>query len=92
MENENEKLRAWILWAHDPCPEGGWHIRGSYDTQDEAIREAKTLHAREVRIYMDTLNDPDRDPDRERPAWGFFCYDACMVTGGEVFSLDGPVI
>jgi len=90
---EEPKLKAWIVWAHDPCQEGGWHIHGSYNTKEEAVAQAKALHAREVKSYRESVEESKKEeqPYPREYRWGMFCYDSCMVTGGDVFSLEGEV-
>lgn len=73
----------WLVWTHDPCPEGGWHIMGEFDTQEEAIEKAKAHHEREMEFNKGMHADM---PDY------IGCYDACMVTPEAVFRLDVPQV
>ncbi len=73
--------RPWLLWVHDPCMEGGWHIRGGFETREEAEAEAKAQHEREMKDIEDMRKDyPEYHP----------CYDGCAVTPGFCFELDVP--
>lgn len=77
--------KPWILWTHDPCPEGGWHIRGYFDTKEEAIAEAKAQDAHEEKRHQEMVEfckDDERGWSR-----GDNCYDGCMVTPNEVFRI-----
>lgn len=76
--------KPWLLWTHDPCPEGGWHIRGEFDTQEEAIQEAKTIDAFERKHHLEMV---EFCKDDSTPYSGG-CYDGCMVTPSEVFRID----
>jgi len=78
--------KPWLLWAHDPCPDGGWSLRGEFDTKEEAIKAAQTLHAREEKLHQEMVEEHKQegfDPWKR----GDNCYDRCIVTGGEAFSL-----
>lgn len=78
-------MKPWLLWAHDPCPEGGWHTRGEYDTKEEAIEAAKALDAAEEKRHLEMVEYcKDDDHPWQR---GSNCYDGCMVTPSAVFSL-----
>lgn len=83
--------KPWILWTHDPCPEGGWHVRSMYDTQEEAIAAADRLHEEEERHYREMVEHckeeevpPKRWPRR------YHCYDKCVVTPGVVYERVAP--
>lgn len=83
--------RKWTVWAHDPCPEGGWHVRGTYDTPDEAVEAAKKLHAEEIKRHEEMVEFCKEDSTRKHPwTWGSECYDGCIVTSDEVFRLSAP--
>lgn len=74
----------WLVWAYDPCPEGGWHILEGFDTQEEAVAFAEAKHAEELLKYAEK-----KAAFAKRGAQVlFYCYAGVMVTPGEVFSLD----
>lgn len=78
--------KPWLLWAHDPCPEGGWHISGEFDTQEEAILAAKAQDAHEEKRHREMVEHCKNG--NLRP-WqrGDNCYDGCLVTPSEVFMI-----
>ena len=82
--------RAWFLWVHDPCPEGGWTIMGTFDTQEEAVAQGKANHEREEKHYQEMLKYCAEN-DREKP-WkrSSNCYDGFIVTPAAVFKMDAP--
>jgi len=73
--------KPWLLWTHDPCYEGGWHISGEFDTEEEATQAAKEQHERELKCLEDIRKE---SPDYVG------CYDVTMVTPGAVFTLEAP--
>lgn len=78
LEHIDVGHRPWLLWVHDPCPEGGWHIQATFDSQEDAIAAAKANHERELRDLEEMRKDmPDYNG----------CYDGCMVTSREVFRI-----
>lgn len=79
--------KPWLLWAYDPCPEGGWSIRGEFDTKDQAIEAAKFLHAKENRHHQEMVEFCKDSPMPWSSSSG--CYDGCMVTPNAVFRLNG---
>lgn len=86
--------KPWLLWAYDPCPEGGWRIEGGFDTREEAIETAKKRHA----VAEEQFQDMVEHMQEEFEATGFGtpwkreneCYAGCVVTPGVVFRLDAP--
>jgi hypothetical protein len=80
--------KPWLLWTHDPCPEGGWHISGEFDTKEQAIEAAKKLDADAEKRHQEMVEFCKQE-DPARP-WrrGDECYDGCMVTPNEVFKIQ----
>lgn len=81
-------MKPWLIWAHDPCPEGGWHIRGDFDTKEEAIEAAKALDASEEKRHQEMVESCRKDGRGREWQRGDNCYDGCMVTSNEVFRID----
>lgn len=85
MKTEGHKSpMPWLVWAHDPCPEGGWSIIEGFETQDEAVNFAKAHHTDEQK---NLAHKEARFAERGQKVL-FHCYSGVMVTPGEVFSLD----
>jgi hypothetical protein len=88
----NVPTKPWVLWSHDPCPEGGWGIYGEFDTKEEAIEAAKRHHEeweeRHRRMVDHHMKDPL--PDGTPWTWACECYDGCMVTPSSVFGIYTP--
>jgi len=40
---------SFLVMTFDPCPEGGWHVSGEFDTLDEAAKAAKKNHKHEMK-------------------------------------------
>lgn len=59
---------SFIVWTHDPCYEGGWHIHVVVNTWEEALAAAEQIHAHEEAICQD----------------GGGCYDKTMITSGSM--------
>lgn len=86
MMEGHKSPKPWLLWAYDPCPEGGWHIENGFDTREEAEAAAKAYHGNRVAQQKERV---ERFKERGRTlTWSFACYGGVMVTPGEVFSLD----
>ena len=86
--------KPWLLWEHDPCPEGGWHIGGSFDTKEEAIAAAKLRHEEASKRHQEMVEyikkkESEGRPDREW-LWEDNCYDGAIVTPNFVFKIDSP--
>lgn len=89
-----DNTKPWILWEHDPCPEGGWHIGGFFDTQDEAMTAAKKRHEEAFKRHwemVEYLKKKENDSGIKREwVWGNNCYDGAIVTPNAVFQINDP--
>jgi len=79
-----ESYKAWLVWAHDPCQEGGWHISSQHDTKDEALAAAKALDERQEKQFRDMVELSKTNRKRDEWLRSYECYDGCMVTSGPV--------
>ena len=84
--------RPWILWAFDPCPDGGWSIQGGFDTEEEATLAAKALHAREVKSFREQVEFDKGEGRKDQRTWDRWCYNRCVVTPGHVFKIDENIV
>lgn len=82
--------KPWLLWTHDPCPEGGWRLAGEFDTQEEAVQAARETHKREAEQHRGTVEHGLEENRTFKSIWthDMNCYDKCIVTGGEVFRME----
>lgn len=82
--------KPWLLWTHDPCPEGGWHLAGEFDTQEEAVQAARVYHQEQKKRHQDMVEHCLEGDRKFKTIWlhGMSCYDKCKVTGGDVFNLE----
>lgn len=86
--NVDKITKPWLLWVHDPCYEGGWHILGQFDTKEAAIEAAKANHEAEEKHHFDMV-EYCKTRDRPEP-WkrSDNCYDGCIITRGEEFRIE----
>lgn len=92
MTFDRETLsKPWLLWEHDPCPEGGWSVAG-FDTREAAEAAAKFRHEEAEKRHLEMVQycEETKSPD----PWlrSDNCYDGCVVTPGIVFRLDAEVV
>lgn len=79
----------FLIWAWDPCQEGGWSIEDTACTIEEAEERCRKVHERgvkrieEARAFLkETGRDGDRDPQM------LACYQKAMVTSNPLFTLE----
>ena len=73
-------MPKWLVWVHDPCPEGGWHVHMTCDSMEEAVAETKKHNAEEKKRLAEMKAD---DPECDH-----WCYDRAMVTPEAVFKIE----
>lgn len=49
----------YLIWTHDPCPEGGWHIARTCESLERATELAKAIHEEEKIRIEEIRNDKD---------------------------------
>lgn len=86
MLESHKSPKPWLVWAYDPCPEGGWHIDQGYDTREEAEAAAKVYHETQVTSHLERVDKYKKEG--RNITWNFSCYGGVMVTPGQVFELD----
>lgn len=79
-----ESFKSWLVWAHDPCEDGGWRIDSQHDTRDEALTAAKDLDARREKQFRETVAHFSKTRSSQPWLRSDECYDGCMVTPGPV--------
>lgn len=82
-----ESCKAWLLWEHDPCPEGGWSIHSQYDTKEEAEAAGKLLDIEKERQFLQMVAFCEKQVNHEPWVRSNECYDGCMVTPRPVFMI-----
>ena len=87
MSNMKVFEKAWIVWTHDPCMEGGWHVHGEFDTKEEAVKAAQEHDAEEEARFQKILHGNTRGHTRRRIR-SICCYDGCIVTPAPVFKIE----
>lgn len=74
-------MSKWLVWTHDPCPEGGWHIYMTCDTLEDATIKLKEKNEQEKRRFKE-YNEEEKERIKEIVGDGpvYVCYDEGMIT------------
>lgn len=78
--------KDWLLWTYDPCPEGGFHIAGEFDTREEAEAAAKALHEEKEKSFQGMVERMKKRGINWERSNG--CYGGSLVTPGAVSSIQ----
>ena len=76
---------GFLIWTHDPCREGGWHIQSHAMTFEEAKKRAEENHQRELENF-----ERVKESGLEHRPEILICYDTTMVTSAALFKIKLP--
>lgn len=81
---------GYLIWTHDPGPEGGWHIHDRKETFEEAKKCAEVYHEEQIKDlaeYIEFRKKEHEERGLPMPPTMWW-YDKVMVTSAGVFELE----